>query len=109
MIIKRCEMNNNDSLDFLFHSNKKTKNHSTRKEKPHRGEERIVCYNSVVIGCEWFDGKVINEWRGWAGVKFLFVDWTIVDVALRTFDWLNVRVTITGGATIGGWWVLPSP
>ncbi len=107
MIIKRCEMNSNDLLVIFFTQKNKTTAQENKKRKPHRGEKSFF-HNSVVIGWEWFEGKVINEWRGWACIEFLFVDWTIVDVAWRTFDWLNVRVTITG-AKIGDWLVLPSP
>jgi hypothetical protein len=73
------------------------------ERKPHRGWN---FYNSVVIGWydwEWWDGNVINddnELRGWVCGncidEVLFVDWTIVDVAWRIFDWLDVRVTTTG-------------
>jgi hypothetical protein len=45
-----------------------------------------------------------KEFRGWTcgncNDNVGFVDWTIVDVALWTFDWLNVRVTITGAVEV---------
>ena len=67
-----------------------------KRVRPHRGEHH---QSSVVNGWwnwEWCESSGLRE-----GIWIGFVACTNVDDAWRTFDWLNVRVTMTGVVDVG--------